>query len=62
MEIPVYLVSYYYAPELERGIRYNDPRFRIEWPEAPVVISPKDASWPDFDPGWHLNDEMTRLF
>jgi dTDP-4-dehydrorhamnose 3,5-epimerase len=49
-----YLVTAFYAPELERGIRWNDPRFRITWPFHPVVISDKDRSHPDFDPAWHL--------
>ena len=48
-----YLVSDPYAPDLERGIRYNDPRFKIEWPIAPTEISEKDANWPDFDSEWH---------
>jgi dTDP-4-dehydrorhamnose 3,5-epimerase len=49
----LYLVSDYYSPENERGVRWNDPRFKIEWPIAPVEISPKDAAWPDFDPTFH---------
>ena len=48
-----YLVSDPYAPELERGIRFNDPRFNIEWPIEPIEISEKDSNWPDFDPEWH---------
>ena len=48
-----YLVSDAYAPELERGIRFDDPEFNIEWPMQPLEISEKDASWPDFDAGWH---------
>lgn len=48
-----YLVSDYYSPESERGVRWNDPRFKIEWPIAPVEISPKDTAWPDFDPAFH---------
>jgi dTDP-4-dehydrorhamnose 3,5-epimerase len=50
----LYLVSNYYAPEQERGVRWNDPRFGIQWPIAHTEISPKDASWRDFDPAWHL--------
>ena len=46
----LYLVSAFYMPELERGVRWNDPRFAIEWPSAPVVISDKDRDRPDFDP------------
>lgn len=50
----LYLVSNFYAPEAERGVRWDDPRFGIEWPLAPTEISPKDAAWRDFDPAWHL--------
>ena len=49
----LYLVSAFYGPEQERGIRYNDPKFRIEWPIEPVEMSPKDRNWPDFDPMYH---------
>jgi dTDP-4-dehydrorhamnose 3,5-epimerase len=44
-----YLVSEYYTPSAERGLRWNDPAFGIEWPvETPNVISEKDQNWPDF--------------
>lgn len=45
----VYLVSESYAPELERGIRWDDPYFAIKWPGRPVVLSEKDAGHKDFD-------------
>jgi dTDP-4-dehydrorhamnose 3,5-epimerase len=44
-----YMVSEPYAPEAEAGIRYNDPYFDIRWPRAVELISPKDASWPNFE-------------
>jgi dTDP-4-dehydrorhamnose 3,5-epimerase len=50
----LYLVSAFYAPELERGVRWNDPRFAIEWPAAPDFISDKDRDRPDFDPAINL--------
>ena len=49
-----YLVDEFYAPEFERGVRWNDPEFGIRWPMEPVVLSEKDANYPDFDPAWHL--------
>jgi dTDP-4-dehydrorhamnose 3,5-epimerase len=49
-----YLVSEFYAPEHERGIRWNDPRFGIAWPIAPAVLSDKDRDRADFDPATHL--------
>jgi dTDP-4-dehydrorhamnose 3,5-epimerase len=45
----LYLVSAFYDPGRERGVRWNDPRFSIAWPEKPLVISDKDANQRDFD-------------
>lgn len=50
----LYLVSSYYAPDSERGIRWNDPAFAISWPIEPAVVSEKDNHFPDFNPGHHL--------
>jgi dTDP-4-dehydrorhamnose 3,5-epimerase len=49
-----YFVDEFYHPESERGVRWNDPKFGIDWPVEPHVISAKDASHRDFDPAWHL--------
>jgi dTDP-4-dehydrorhamnose 3,5-epimerase len=43
-----YHMSATYAPELARGVRWNDPAFAIDWPFAPDVISARDATYPDF--------------
>jgi len=43
-----YFADEFYAPELERGIRWNDPAFGIQWPIDPVVLSEKDRSHPGF--------------
>jgi dTDP-4-dehydrorhamnose 3,5-epimerase len=45
-----YQVSQFYHPESERGVRYNDPVFAIEWPREVLVISEKDNSWPGYVP------------
>lgn len=50
----IYLVSQYYSPQLERGIRWNDPDFSIAWPEEPMVISERDQRHPDF----HMTPEL----
>ncbi len=42
----LYLVSEFYAPGAERGIRYNDPQVAVEWPSEPRLISEKDNNWP----------------
>jgi len=44
-----YLVSQFYSPECETGVRYDDPAFQVQWPiRDATVISEKDKSWPDF--------------
>jgi dTDP-4-dehydrorhamnose 3,5-epimerase len=58
----LYLVSDAYAPEQERGLRWDDPWMGIEWPVAPQEVSAKDASWPAFDPGgFHAVERMRGL-
>ena len=45
----LYRVSQFYSPESERGVRWDDPTFAIEWPEKDnTEISEKDKSWPDY--------------
>ncbi|MGA3206881.1 MAG: dTDP-4-dehydrorhamnose 3,5-epimerase [Syntrophales bacterium] len=51
----LYLVTEFYAPDLERCIRWNDPKFNIQWPLQPSVISDKDKNQFDFDPKSCLN-------
>ena len=41
-----YVVSEYYTPGCERGVRWDDPAFGIEWPLEPIGMSGKDALWP----------------
>ncbi len=45
-----YKVDNYYAPEHDRGIRYNDPELGIDWMMDPasVQLSAKDAAQPLF--------------
>ena len=50
-----YFVSTPYAPKYERGIRWNDPKFSISWPEVPTVVSERDSSHPDFNHDYHLS-------
>jgi dTDP-4-dehydrorhamnose 3,5-epimerase len=44
----IYSSSCYYTPGAERGLRWNDPAFNIEWPIREAIVSDKDAKWPDF--------------
>jgi len=44
-----YLVTNTYAPESARGARWDDPAFRIEWPDAgQLIINERDRTYPDF--------------
>ncbi len=45
-----YQVSEFYHPESERGVRWNDPAFAIQWPLEPLLLSDKDRGYPDFRP------------
>jgi dTDP-4-dehydrorhamnose 3,5-epimerase len=44
----VYSVSAEYAPELERGILWNDATLGIDWPVEAPIVSEKDQTWPPF--------------
>ena len=44
-----YQVDAFYAPQHERGLRYDDPRLALDWPLPVTAVSPKDASWPLLD-------------
>jgi dTDP-4-dehydrorhamnose 3,5-epimerase len=44
----LYQMSEFNHPESARGFRYDDPSFRIVWPEAPAVVSERDLKHPPF--------------
>lgn len=44
-----YPVSQFYIPGSERGVRWDDPAFAIEWPVTKnLILSDKDKSCPDY--------------
>ena len=46
-----YNIDTFHQPGHATGVRWDDPAFGIEWPEADeLVMSDKDRSWPDFTP------------
>jgi dTDP-4-dehydrorhamnose 3,5-epimerase len=45
-----YLMSHEYVPTHARGVRWDDPAFRIDWPPAERIVSDRDLSFPDFLP------------
>lgn len=45
----VYLATALYARENERGVRWDDPAFHIDWPETPErIMNKRDREYPDF--------------
>jgi dTDP-4-dehydrorhamnose 3,5-epimerase len=44
----LYYMSNYYNPKLARGIRFDDPFFKISWPTKPEVISKKDLNYNNY--------------
>lgn len=45
-----YQMGQSYDASLQRGVRWNDPAFAIDWPFAPSVISARDADYPTYTP------------
>jgi dTDP-4-dehydrorhamnose 3,5-epimerase len=44
-----YMISSPYEPGSGRGFRWNDPAFRIEWPEVgELKINERDRTYPDY--------------
>lgn len=43
----LYQIDRIFEPGHGRGVRWNDDAFAIEWPATPLVISERDASYPD---------------
>ena len=43
----LYQIDKIFEPGHGRGVRWNDPAFAIGWPVSPVVISERDATYPD---------------
>jgi dTDP-4-dehydrorhamnose 3,5-epimerase len=45
----VYQMTHEYVRAAARGVRWNDPGFGIQWPEAEHrLISERDGAWPDY--------------
>ena len=43
-----YQITEAYRSECSRGVRWNDPQFKICWPIAEPILSPRDAAFPDY--------------
>lgn len=44
--VVAYKCSDYYAPQYDRGVRWNDPQLKIDWPSKQPTLSDKDAKLP----------------
>jgi len=56
-----YLSDEFYSPLHERGLCFDDPRFQINWPLEPTVVSEKDKCWPNYDPEYHGINLLRKL-
>jgi len=43
-----YQMSTPYVPGSGRGVRWNDPAFGIDWPQAERIIIERDNQYPNF--------------
>jgi len=46
-----YQMGEFFAPDLGRGLPWNDPAFKVEWPIEPTVISERDRAYDSYRPG-----------
>ena len=54
-----YQMSHEYVPESASGVRWDDPAFGIEWPDATErTISERDQAWPDYAPAYGLSPAL----
>jgi len=44
----LYTMGAPYVPALASGVRWNDPAFDVEWPQAPMHMNDRDANYPDY--------------
>lgn len=42
-----YQMSQFYAPDAQRGLRWDDPSLAITWPIAPPLVNERDGAYPD---------------
>lgn len=41
-----YMTSAFYTPDAARGVRFDDPAFKIQWPLLAAAVSSQDRAWP----------------
>lgn len=45
----LYMIDTEHAPLAADGVRWDDPFFKIEWPEPVSVIAERDRTYPDWE-------------
>ena len=45
----LYFMDQSYNAEFAKGIAWNDPMLKIDWPNSPTVISTRDSSFPSIE-------------
>jgi dTDP-4-dehydrorhamnose 3,5-epimerase len=59
-----YQMSQFFEAGAGAGVRWDDPRLRIQWPLPVTLIAPRDQNYPDLDPAqfgvFAAADEMAR--
>ena len=48
-----YQMSEFYAPDAQRGFRWNDPAVGISWPLPHPILNDRDRGYPDLVPASH---------
>jgi len=43
-----YYMGDFFNPDTYKGIRYNDPSFKVRWPCEPEIISDRDLNFPNY--------------
>ncbi|MFL6230414.1 MAG: dTDP-4-dehydrorhamnose 3,5-epimerase family protein [Pyrinomonadaceae bacterium] len=54
-----YQMSNFYAPDLARGVRFDDPSLAVEWPLPVADISERDRAWPLIEQSRHAAPRET---
>ncbi|MEW6329971.1 MAG: dTDP-4-dehydrorhamnose 3,5-epimerase family protein, partial [Pseudomonadota bacterium] len=42
----MYMTDQFYAPGVEKGVRFDDPALAIAWPLPPRDVADRDRRWP----------------
>ena len=45
-----YQIGGNYAADAARGVRWSDPKFAIDWPMQPIILSDRDRDYEDYTP------------